>query len=115
MSLEGVLRVSVCTVMCMCLCVCVCVCVCTTLCGKRVVSVSLCVKPWRYWGAYGCVWRKGCVGAGRNRCICVEMGVCVWMERQMTVYVLVLAERLGDWLWREGWGVCVCVFGETRV
>lgn len=25
----------------------------------------------------------------------------------------VLVERLGDWLWREGWGVCV--YSETRV
>ena len=117
MFLEGVLTVSVWTFIWVwvCVCVCVCVTVCASLCAERVVSVSLCGHPWRDWGTYGCVWRKGCVGAGRNRYICVEMAVCVWMERQMTVYIWVLAERLGDCLWREGWGVCVCVFGETSV
>ena len=86
MFLEGVLTVSVWTFIWVwvCVCVCVCVTVCASLCGERVVCVSLCGHPWRDWGAYGCVWRKGCVGAGRNRCICVEMAVCVWMERQMT-------------------------------
>ena len=85
-----------------------CVSVCASLCEERVVSASLCVHPWRDWGVYGCMWRKGCGGVGRNSCICVETGVCVWMEREVTVHVCVLVERLGE-LVVEGRMGCVCV------
>lgn len=47
------------------------------------------------------------MGVGRNRCICVEMGVRAWMEQQVTVHVC----------WWRDWGigcggkdgVCVCI------
>ena len=70
MFLQGVLRVSVWTVIWVCVCVCVCVCICASLCGEWVVSLSLCVNPWRDWGAYGCVWERGVL-------VQVETGVFV--------------------------------------